>query len=356
MRHRLALRLAAAAVLSTAGTGVQAQTTIIETHGTITRGIHEPALVTPVDPALAAPDAAPTAVDPVTVEAKRPTPNEVKQQSLRFVETYAAATAKLDQFARWREPVCIEVTAPDPAVAARITERIGEVARSLGVKVLKAGCGANIEIVFANPPQRWLDWVAEHRDTILGFHHVSDTQALKTVVRPIQAWYVTATRSDALSSAGLAFFGPGNGLISGVSSKSETLDDPRGTTPAGCGGSRFTSCLQSVFKNVLVFVDTGRLKDPDMGPVADYLAMLTLSQPRSLDGCAALPSVIDLLAPHCPGRLSPNALTPADLAYLKALYRADLEARRPSAEVDIASRMADSLIKARRPSPEGNSR
>jgi hypothetical protein len=291
-------------------------------------------------------------VESVTVEAKRLTRPEVEKRSRDFVETYAAPTAKLDQFARWREPVCIAVTARNHADAAKITERITEVAKTLGVKVLRPGCEGNIEIVFDDQPQRWLDWVAKHRDTVLGFHYAADAAKLKTVTRPIQAWYATATRSDAVRDAGMVFAG-----IPGMSFKNETIDDPRGAAPAGCGDSRFTSCLQSIFKNVFVWVDTGRLKNPDIGPVADYLAMLTLSQPRSLDGCAAFASVIDLLAPHCPGRPAPDNLTPADMAYLKALYGANLEARRTSEEVDIARRMAASLTNARSRAPsDGNGR
>ena len=130
-----------------------------------------------------------------------------------------------------------------------------------------------------------------------------------------------------------------------MSSKDETIDNPADDSPGGCGDSRFSSCLQSVFKNVLVFVDNGRLKSTDLGPVSDYLAMLTLSQPHSLDGCAPLPSIIDLYAPACAGRSEPIGLTRADTAYLKALYSADLQARRRSQESDIAGRMTKILTK-----------
>jgi hypothetical protein len=132
-----------------------------------------------------------------------------------------------------------------------------------------------------------------------------------------------------------------------VSTRNETIDDPSNISPAGCADTRFTSCLQSVFSNVLVFVDEDRIKGQDLGAMTDYLAMLTLSQPRSLDGCAAFPSVIDLLAPDCPSHAQPTGLTPADVAYLKALYGANLEARRMSEESDIAARMIKNLIKAK---------
>src|SRR6185312_7213850 len=153
MRSRLALPLAAILACA-AGPAVRAQTTII-------RGIHEPARVTPIDPqapapeptpALAEPDASATAVAPVTVEAKRLTRPEVEKQAYRYVQGYATPTAKLDQFARWREAICIEVTTHDAAGAARITARIGEVAKTVGVKVLKPGCDANVQIIFADRP------------------------------------------------------------------------------------------------------------------------------------------------------------------------------------------------------------
>ena len=343
MRSPLASGLAVFALLYGAGTTARSQT--------IVHGIHEPPPVAAAAPAPAPadvqPDAAETTVETVTVEAKRLTRPEVERQSLRFVQTYATPTAKLDQFARWREPICVQIVSPDPLEAARITARIGEVAKTLGVRVQRAGCSANIEIVYADGPQRWLDWVAEHRDAILGFHYVADTEELKKVTRPIQAWYETATRGDTAHNAGLAFaVGSGRGLV-GASTEDETIDNVAGASPAGCADSRFSSCLQSVFKNVLIFVDQGRAKDHDLGVEADYLAMLALSQPRSLDGCAAFASVIDLLATRCPGRIAPDGLTPADTAYLKALYEADLEARRMSEEVDIANRMANTLVKVR---------
>jgi hypothetical protein len=80
--------------------------------------------------------------------------------------------------------------------------------------------------------------------------------------------------------------------------------------------------------------------------VTDYLSLLALAQPRSLDGCTALPSVIDLLGSACRDRGAPDGLMPADAAYLTSLYAANLEANRAGEEGDIASRMASILTKA----------
>jgi hypothetical protein len=45
------------------------------------------------------------------------------------------------------------------------------------------------------------------------------------------------------------------------------------------------------------------------------------AQPRSLTSCAPLPSILDLMSPNCSDQDKPKAPTPADLAYLKALYQ-----------------------------------
>ncbi len=98
---------------------------------------------------------------------------------------------------------------------------------------------------------------------------------------------------------------------------------------------------------MLIVADNRALAGESLRVVADDLVMLALSQPRSLDGCNALPSVIDRFARSpCPGRDPPDGLTPADSAFLAALYSADLEAKKGTEQFDLAGRMAENLIKA----------
>ena len=69
----------------------------------------------------------------------------------------------------------------------------------------------------------------------------------------------------------------------------------------------------------------------------------------SLDGCAALPSVIDRLGKPCGDREPPDGLTEADAAYLSSLYSSDLEMNKPLEQDEITRRMADILVKASAP-------
>jgi hypothetical protein len=293
-----------------------------------------------------------TAVAPVTVEAA-PKPKVIQQQSHVFVEKYAATpNAEVDQIGRWREPVCVQVEGLVGDQARLVKARVEEVSRAVGLTAARSSCNANVEIVFTNRPQALMDDVAKRREQLLGYYHRHDHDKLKIVTRPIQAWYVTATVGGGADQAG-ALFAYGGGTEGGASvlpiqTNTEVIDDPDNSPPTACGiNHNFTSCLRSEFKNVFVVVDTNKVKGQDLGLLTDYLVMVTLSQPRTLDGCNALQSVIDLFAPSaCPGRDTPDGLTAADAAYLTALYSADLEAKKAGEQGDIAGRMAKILTKA----------
>lgn len=291
----------------------------------------------------------PTTVAPVTVEAA-PKPRVIQQQSRAFVENYAAApNAEVDQIGRWRDPVCVQVEGLAKDQGAMVKARVEQVARALGLPAARPSCSANVEVVFTDRPQTLMDAVAKRREQLLGYYHRHDHDRLKTVTRPIQAWYVTATFGGGGDVAGYIFnahAGPNATPI--TQQHTEVIDDPDNQPPASCGiNHNFTECLQSVFKNVFVVVDGKKLEGQDLGLITDYIAMVALSQPKSLDGCNALSSVIDLLAPApCPGRSLPDGLTPADAAYLTALYAADLEANKTGEQGDIARRMAKILAKA----------
>jgi len=68
-----------------------------------------------------------------------------------------------------------------------------------------------------------------------------------------------------------------------------------------------------------IVADPTKLAYYEVGALADYIALLALSQLVSLDICQALSSIVNLLAPGCAQK--PNALTDNDLAYLRGLYK-----------------------------------
>ncbi len=112
-------------------------------------------------------------------------------------------------------------------------------------------------------------------------------------------------------------------------------------------GSRFAPPNSSLILNAMIVVDTGKLDGQAIGPIADYAAMLALSQARMPDHCGKLPSILDLLTPDCPADARPQALTDGDLAFLKALYAANIERFGSSARNNVANGMAQGLKTAK---------
>ena len=302
----------------------------------------------------AASEAAPasTTVAPLIVQATKPA--ELKKQTYGFVQTFAATSAMLDQIARWTQPVCLNVQGLPADAAAEVKGRVEEVAKALKVGVGKAGCKPNIQIAFTSQPKAVIDKVAKEDELLLGYRHHSDRDKLTVISRPVQAWYVTGTGGADVDTAGLAFANlmsrGGAPVPVGAAGREpngfqyDDEDNIRGRT--GCADSRsFSSCLSSEFQHVLVIVDTNHVQDYPAGLIADYVVMLTMAQPKSLDGCNVLPSVIDLFSKAC-ANFAMDGLTRADVAYLTALYKTNLESKKAGQTGDIASRMADMLLKA----------
>jgi hypothetical protein len=310
--------------------------------------------------ALAQPaSASATGVAPVTVTAQGLPPRKViEKQSSDFVQHFAGiANPEIDQIGRWHEAVCAQVEGLPPVQAAVVKARIESVAQAVGLPAAWAkGCRANVEIVFSDQPQAVMDVVARRREDLLGYYHVHERDKLKTVSRPIQSWYTTATRVGATCGAALAFatlkdaagMPVRNTGFPGANTVEETVDDPESVAPVGCSdAARFTALYASVFHNVFIVADSKALEGKDLGLVADYMVMLALSKPRTLDGCYALPSVVDRFAPStCAVSNPPDGLTPADAAYLTALYASDGESRKNFEQSEITRRMTAILINA----------
>jgi hypothetical protein len=331
-------------------------------------------VITPIPSVVATPKvtlpttgAPPTVVAPVTVRAA-PGPVAAQKEARDFVQSYAASTAAIDQIARWHSPICISVAGLSPDQSARVASRIEEVGEGVGMHILPPGCRANIEVVFTDQPQAFMDKVANTREEILGYYHRHDRDKLKTVDRPVQAWYVTQTATGTGERTGLAFVGlttsvgAANGVgggpdgafnatagaLTATSASPNVVDDPDNHGPVGCSEApQFTHCLTSELNNVLIVIDTSRIQGQKLGPLTDYLSMLALAQVKSLDGCSTLPSVIDRLGKGCANRDTPDGLTPADAAYLTALYTSDLEKNKPLEQDEIASRMSSILVHPR---------
>jgi hypothetical protein len=72
---------------------------------------------------------------------------------------------------------------------------------------------------------------------------------------------------------------------------------------------------------VIIVADLSNLQNYEMGALADYIAMLALSQPKSFDQCWEVPSITVLLSKDCESSRKTATLSDNDAAFLYGLYK-----------------------------------
>jgi hypothetical protein len=258
-----------------------------------------------------------------------------------FVELHAAPNRKTGQYMRDDlGPVCPVTLGLPKAFNDFVTARVLQVAQSAGATTDPTGhCIPNIEIIFTDKPADVVKALAQRTNgAILGVHFVHETPRLLTVTHPVQAWYVTGTRMDESSSAPVMSVDV-DGTAKPADDRTPATDNAYHNAPDRVGlGSRLRQRRISAIANVLIVADIREVGGHEIGPVSDYIAMLALSEPRSLDQCNELPSILDLMSSGCGDRTKPDRLTDSDVAYLKALYSADLGATTNSQQKENIAR------------------
>ena len=284
----------------------------------------------------------------VTVTATRPSETAINN----FIIARAAPTRITGKLARWQTGICPQVMGVAFKYATYIDKRLRDVAASVGAPVnADPACKANIEVVFTTAPQTLLDNVRKNGEVYLGYHDTAaQAEKLATVTHPIQAWYTTATADlrgrpqiDSGKGGGLVLDTlpiqvPGGGLQSpqGVLQ----LSMPNATTRE-VTGNRLGNGLSSDFANVLIVAEPAKLLDFEIGSLADYIAMLALSEPASLDACQEMASISNLLVPGCSS--SAHSITEGDVAYLRGLYKMTATATLAVQRDEVRYRMSKEL-------------
>ena len=285
-------------------------------------------------------------VGEITVTGRRPADEDMIRTVIApFVASHAARDRVSGLLIRAPPTgLCPVTLGLPPAFDDFVTRRIIEVAKQIGAAVEPPGkCHLNVEVLFTSQPQILIDALAERtRGEILGFHFVGEKQALIRMTRPVQAWYITGTAGDSRSPDKRLDL---DGTVSSDHSQVRVDQAYGGGLDTGTG-SHVPPRNRSQFINVLIVADAGKLAGREIGPIADYVAMLALSQAQTLDACGALPSILDLMATGCP---SHQALTDSDLAFLKALYAADLSASSAAARAKVAHEMAKDMTAPPKP-------
>ena len=212
------------------------------------------------------------------------------------------------QLARWNGTICPRVLDLDDTHAALIENRIGAVARSIGVSVASRPCTPTIVIIASTDADALARAFVEQHPGLLsdpkyGIHHGS---ALTEIEAPRPVRWIDGSRTGSAD---------GNRL------SGDADDESVGATIAYNGGSRIHRQVRENMAASLVIVDTKRLDHITWGQLADYLALVTLARPR-LDANEP-DSITSIFKARDAGVRGPQSLTPTDLSVLKGLYNTD---------------------------------
>jgi len=229
-----------------------------------------------------------------------------------FIIAHATRSPFLGKISRWKTGICpLTIGLPD-RFGLYITQRLIKVAMAAGAPLSKdEPCRPNVLVLATPEPQKLLDFIRAKRVDLLGFHYRPQAERIATMRLPVQAWYSTATEDAwGFISADL----PNGDLGYGVMSTFGYLRNFHVT------GARTGDGLKSEFTTAVVIVDTGKIAGQENDPLADYIAMLALSQGQYYDTCQNVPTISNLMAPACGAEMKPAALTDVDMTYLRGLY------------------------------------
>ena len=230
-----------------------------------------------------------------------------------FVISHAKQTALVGKIARWKTGICPLTIGLPEKFSHYISQRILRVALDTGAPLSKdEPCRPNVLVLATPEPQKLLDFVRAKRPALLGFHYRPQAERIATMKLPIQGWYSTATEDfDGFVMADL----PSGDLGYGVMSAFGNIPRLR------VSGSRTGDGLKSEFTTAIIVVDTTKIAGQEVGPLADYVAMLALSQGQYYDSCQNLPTITNLMAADCAPEMKPTAITDVDMTYLRGLYK-----------------------------------
>jgi hypothetical protein len=315
------------------------------------------ALMGPAGAQKTVPDAAPAnspaaglPLESVTVTDLRHVPDQV---IAKFVESITSPS-RARKLTRWKQGVCPKTTGLASNLTDQISRRIREIATQAGAPVDAAeSCRVNIHVMFIDQPQQQLDELRKRSPDYFGYYDSSaQLERLATFTRPIQSWYTTQTR-DSRGASSMDSHNSGGEVAIPIfcytpprmppqCTSTDTILIPKATV-ADVTGGQLNDGLSSEFYHVLVVADPAKVGTIEIGGLADYIAMLSLSQIEKPDVCTALPSILNLMAPECP--LRPAAITESDMAFLHGLYKmsgtANLNGQREQVSYQMRQSLAD---------------
>jgi hypothetical protein len=235
--------------------------------------------------------------------------------------------------ARWRAPICPLVAGLAKVQGQAVLLRMAEIARQAGAPLTRRKCTPNLYVVVTSEPEHLLRAWKERNPNLFGYDLPARVTRFIQTDRPIRVWY---------NAARLA--GDGESLTNGGDTRTARQNLRAKSTRLEWNGLR-------TFESIVVVVDAKRISGLRVFQLADYAAMVGLTELDLDRGVGDAPSILRLFTAEAGG--TPQELTSFDKAFLEALYHTSSQNRLQRSS--IANRVLNELMKPPEPAaaPEG---
>jgi hypothetical protein len=243
----------------------------------------------------------------VTIEAQRA---KLEHSLDTFVSSITRSVPRDESLRRWRDPICPLVAGLTRDEGEYLLQRMSQIARAAGAPLDKEHCARpNLVIVVTSKPDALIKAWGDRRSAFGGvrgsrakFSRFADKP------RPVRVWY----NHD---------FGDGGGT-SAVTKGSLQLGPAFADVPSGgcCLGSHFDVKDVLVFTSVAVIVDGKQVVGLQLAQLADFIAMVALTEIDLDASLGAAPTILRLFDARGSGTQLPAGLSAWDQEFLKWLY------------------------------------
>ncbi len=261
----------------------------------------------------AAASSAGQSLEPIVVQGER-----ARQTLLQQTHQYLSAVLVQpweQSLVRWGDPICPLVAGLPRDQGEFILARLSQDFRDAGAELAPAKCRATLYVVLTGEPAALLEAWRKRDRTLFNEESVPAVHRFVTSTRPIRVWYNCMSLTGFLGTLNTQTIA-GGWLPGDMDSQASSLSWDK------------TNLLESV----LVVVDLRRVQGVNLSQVADYVALVGLTEVRQDAAVGDVPTILHLFA--AAERSAPSALSEWDRALLRAVYHTDLTDKMQFSEIE----------------------
>lgn len=262
-----------------------------------------------------------------------------------FVSNVSAPVYRRN-FARWNQGVCVGAANLRGEIGQYVVDRVSTVAEDLGLRPGAPGCTANIMVIASSDPSGLAQTLVsrspknfrpggpgmEHGDAKLRAFQASD--------RPVRWWPISVPMDSHTGQRAVRIPGDCQHPCSSVFDYTPQIHLT--------SSSRISTQIVDNLVRVIVIVDASQLDGITAQQLADYVAIVSLTQIDPEADTSSYASILNLFEDPA----STDTLTSWDMAYLRGIYGSQRTHRLPGAnraEVAASIRRAHHQLRDAQP-------